>query len=237
MFESIWTNLVSAAIFAGLGFLVTKLSAKLPNRALWKFSSPSAITICVAESAAVDTGKYIRKTTGIGQVRALATITPSLAKAHGRIDTHYIQLANTPLGVKTEGDLVCLGGVKNNAKTRDILKALAAHGYDVPQMEGSSIHWTGGEGRIEYKAITENGIVTRDFGLIVRAPNPFGPKHTAIVLAGASTYGVVAAARYFVDKCKFQRGWFAAVVHSRIQDEHVCPPEVVQLKPMKPNAS
>ena len=53
---------------------------------------------------------------------------------------------------------------------------------------------------------------------------------TVIVLAGASTHGAVAAARYFVEQCKFRRGWFAAVVSSQVRDDHVCPPETVRIE-------
>ncbi len=230
MLESIWVNVLSAGICAGLGFLGTRLAAKLPNRALWRLSDPASLTVCVAESAAVDTGKYIRKSTGIGQVRALAVIAPSLTRAYGRIDTRHIQLASEALGARAEGNLVCLGGVKNNARTRDIIEALAGQGFAVPTMDGSSICWPGGDGCVSYEAQAEQGIVLKDYGLVIRAPNPFGTGSTVIVLAGASTYGAVAAARYFVEQCKFRRGWFAAVVCSQVRDEYVYPPAIVRIE-------
>lgn len=230
MLESIWVNVLSAGVCAALGLLGTWLAARLPNRALWKLSDPARLTVCVAESAAIDTGKYIRKTTGIGQVRALAVIVPSLTRAYGRIDTHHIQLAGEALGPRAEGNLICLGGAKNNARTRDVLAALAEAGFAVPTMDGSTICWPGGEGCVSYEAQAEQGTVLRDYGLVIRAPNPFGTDSTVIVLAGASTYGAVAAARYFVEQCKFRRGWFAAVVSSQVRDDHVCPPEIVRLE-------
>src|SRR5690606_481211 len=187
--ESIWVNVLSAGVCAALGLLGTWLAARLPNRALWKLSDPARLTVCVAESAAVDTGKYIRKATGIGQTRALAVIAPSLTRAYGRIDTRHIQLSEEPLGARAEGDLVCLGGTKNNVRTRDVIAALVEQGYEVPTMDGSSIRWPGSEARPAYEARTEGGVVSKDYGLIIRAPNPFGSSSTVIVLAGASTYG------------------------------------------------
>lgn len=236
MLEAIGINVLSAGILAGTGFVATRLSAMLPNRALWRLSDPGNLTICVAESTAVDTGKYLRRGTGVGQLRALAEISPSLTRAYGAIDTRYIQLAGDPLGVRAEGDLICLGGVKTNHRTADLLDAFARQGYDVPSMDGSIILWPADGKDARYEADTVDNAVVMDYGFVIRAPNPLGATSTAIVLAGASTYGVVAAARYFVDACKYRRGWFAALVRSPVRDGHACPPELVRFQAIRGTA-
>jgi hypothetical protein len=47
-----------------------------------------------------------------------------------------------------------------------------------------------------YQATVEDGKVTHDFGLLLRAPNPFAPTNPVILFAGCETYGVKAAADF-----------------------------------------
>jgi len=51
-------------------------------RNLWQIANPEKLVIVAASSAAIDTGEYIRLTTGIGQVQALALIVGSLNKTY-----------------------------------------------------------------------------------------------------------------------------------------------------------
>ena len=66
-------------------------------------------------------------------------------------------------------------------------------------------------------------------GLIVRAGSPFRSGRSVVVLAGASTFGTTAAARFFVEHCRSVRGPFAAIVKARVRDRHALEPEKVVL--------
>lgn len=66
-----------------------------------------------------------------------------------------------------------------------------------------------------------------DFGMILRCESPFHKDRTVIVLAGASTFGATAAAKYFVQHCKYRKGSFASIVRAEVRDGHVLSPEQV----------
>jgi len=227
--------IVSFLVFI-LGTVTSRLALKFPNRNLWKLSDPKRLIICVSESSATGTGKYLRPATGIGQVRALAIISPSLTHAYGRMDTNNIHLSTEELAERREADLISLGGSKNNQITRDILVTLRKQGYDVPppdQLNQSKIAWKDEDKQIILEALTEAGVITEDHGLIIRAPNPFCTSKTAVVLAGASTFGVVAAARFFVEKCKYKRGWFVAIVTAPVRGRHTLEPRLVWYRQLR----
>lgn len=55
--------------------------------------------------------------------------------------------------------------------------------------------------------------IEHDYGVIVKAPNPWNPRSTVVVLYGASTHGTAAAAEYFVGQRQWlRRGRFTALV-------------------------
>ena len=76
----------------------------------------------------------------------------------------------------------------------------------------SSIYWRNRKlndkwirkGTKRFLGKVKNGKVISDYGLIVRATNPFTPedspeKRTVVLFSGSHTYGTMAAARYFVE--------------------------------------
>ena len=76
----------------------------------------------------------------------------------------------------------------------------------------SSIYWRNRKlndnwirkGTKRFLGKVKNGKVISDYGLIVRATNPFRPedspeKRTVVLFSGSHTYGTMAAARYFVE--------------------------------------
>ncbi len=57
-----------------------------------------------------------------------------------------------------------------------------------------------GSGALEYEGHAINRNVVMDYGLIVRASNPFTSRdRTAILFAGSHTYGTIAAAKFFTE--------------------------------------
>jgi len=212
-------------------WLVGRATRILPHRRLWHLGKPDDVVICVAASGTVHTGEYLRPATGIGQVRALALILPSLSRAYNEIDVTRITLASETMRESREEDLICLGGTKNNRITRQVLDKL---GSDIPvSMTDTVIHWDG----VDYQGEVEGDTVTRDYGLIVQTPNPFAPQRQLVILAGSHTYGTIAAARHFVEEFSRLPLWrlnnFVALVVADVQDDHVCPPDQVRFQRLR----
>ena len=234
---SLSIDLLAAFLVVALSAVATHLLQLLPSRRLWRLSGRSKLVICAAQSTTSETGKYIRPATGIGQLRALATIAPSLSRAYGSLSEASIVLPSTMHGSYHELDIVSLGSSKNNRVTADILRSLADQGMPVPYSEASTLLWPA-RSSIRYEAETIEGEVVRDYGIVLRAVSPYRPDRTVVILAGASTFGTAAAARYFVESCTFVRGNFAAIVSAVVRDAYVLAPVLVEMmrlpEPAKP---
>ncbi len=114
-------SLTSETIFLLLGIIATFLGRFLfiilPSKKLWDFAEPDKVLICVA-TIKNNTGEYIRPSTGIGEVRALAYIIASLSIGYKKINFKKILLSEEGLRHDIEDDIILLGGPKNNQITK-----------------------------------------------------------------------------------------------------------------------
>jgi hypothetical protein len=223
------TSIGSAVISGAFFLLVQRAYARVSSRWLWQLRDPKTARIFVADSTTTDTGEYVRPATGIGQVRALAALAPSLARAYPEIDFDRTLMASECTGEMLESDLVVLGGPKNNQVSRDLLAAL---GDRCPaRQEGSQIIWSDGSGKQRaYSGIVEQGDVKRDVGLVIQCPNPLNKNRTLILVSGSHTYGTVAAARYFVQRGRTlpdRRNGSVALVEADVRHGHVFAPRLL----------
>jgi hypothetical protein len=234
-FGSLSLNLLAGVLVVALAAGGTRLAQLLPSRRLWRLSRPHQVIICASQSTTSETGKYVRPATGVGQLRALATIAPSLSRAYGSLETANIVLAQTLPGSYHEADIISLGGSKTNPVTANVLQSLRRRGVPVPDSEQSQLFWPALSPRV-FEAETIDGTVVKDYGLVVRARSPYHRRRTVVLLAGASTFGTAAAARHFVERCTFVRGDFAAIVCAEVRDAHVLTPSVVHFLRLPPGS-
>ncbi|MGA4856632.1 hypothetical protein ACPCAB_08190 [Streptomyces koyangensis] len=177
---------------AAVGGLRWQLHKRLPAKRMWRFSDARSLTLAIATSGEIDTGLYPRPTTGLGQVRAVALLAPSLTRAYRELDLEQLRLSATVRGDEFENDLVVLGGPKNNHVAEHIL----AHIPGIPlRVDQNLLFWEGEQ----YTGVVRDKKVLRDYGYVVRAPNPFASERRVVVIAGAHTYGTIAAARWMVE--------------------------------------
>ena len=200
------SNLVANLIWLTLGVGVTYLGRYafivLPAKRLWGYLVSDKITICTATTKA-DTGEYLRPSTGIGQVRALAFVITSLNKAYKKVNFKRILLSDEEIKHHIEDDLLLLGGPKNNQITKLFFEKFDFYNL-LNQAEDGSIYWQ--KKNIVYKGETRNGKVTKDYGLVIKMKNPFASTaNTKLILfSGCHTYGTIAAAKYFCESVQKQ---------------------------------
>lgn len=207
-FYTITYSVIANAIWFVIGFLAVVLYKivldKLPSKRLWGIRNPKNLIICASTSAMTDTGQYIRPSTGIGQLRSLGLIIPSLTTAYKDIRIKNILLSTDQIGNRIENDIILIGGPKTNGKTKDFLERMSDY-CPVGQID-NIIHWKK-KGFEEFEPILEDNTVKKDFGFIVRTNNPFSPdsnKTSLIILSGGHTYGTIAAARFFIENIYYQ---------------------------------
>lgn len=185
--------ILSSGLTAGVAALRWWVVKRLPAKRTWRFNNANSMVVVVASSAVIDTGVYQRPTTGIGQVRALALLAPSLMRAYRDIDLERVRMSSQPLGHEFESDLLILGGPKNNAYAEMVMGALSER---LPfHLDYPTIRW----GSTEYESVVEGGVVKTDVGYVIRAVNPVSPSHRLVIIGGLHTYGTTAAARWWAD--------------------------------------
>lgn len=223
-------GLVANVVWVGIGlaggFLIRKFAAAIPGRRLWGFKTVRDLSICAATSTKTDTGQYYRPATGIGQVRALALVIGSLARAYGNVNTRNILLSEDEMTDRIESDLIILGGPKNNRIAQLLLDKIRA---DSPVFQKDSvISWQDAQGTAEFIPTVRDRVVTSDYGVVIRVGNPFSnDQHKVLLFSGAHTYGTVAAARFFTEdllkkipiRSSFDGDYFA-VVSCDVVDGH-----------------
>ncbi|WP_162637691.1 hypothetical protein [Streptomyces qinglanensis] len=214
-----------AAALTGIGTLVRWFVLKrLPARRTWRYLSAGDLSI-ILDTSYVDTGRYQRPVAGLGQVRALSVIVPSLTHAYRDLDLERVRLSAHVPGGEMEHDLLILGGPKNNETARRILEDM---GEALPiRLGGGAITWEG----TAYTGDAADGEITRDCGYIVRAPNPLNPNKRVVLIGGWSTYGTVAAARWLAengDSRSLPADVAVLVEASVLRDGHVSAPRVLR---------
>jgi len=227
--EAVGSELVSALVAAALtglaGLARWLLTRRLPARRVWRFESAAELSL-VLDTDYVDTGRYQRPVSGLGQVRALSFLVPSLHLAYRDVDLEKLHLSAQLPGPATEHDLLVLGGPKTNETARRLLTAMT-----------DSLPFSSGDGKITwdgtvYEGDAADGTISRDLGLIIRAPNPFNPSSRVVLLIGWSTYGTLAAARWLVTEGSGRSlpADLVALVEARVlPDGHVSPPHLLRL--------
>lgn len=220
---------VVAAVLTGIGTLVRWFVVKrLPARRTWRYLKASELSI-VLDTSYIDTGRYQRPVAGLGQVRALSVLVPSLTHAYRDLDLEKVRLSAHLRGSEMERDLLILGGPKNNEAARRILGAMSEA---LPlRLGGGAITWQG----TAYTGDTADGEVVRDCGYVVRAANPFNPNKRVVLIGGWSTYGTVAAARWLAENGagRALTADVAVLVEASVlPDGHVSTPRLLRRAPL-----
>ena len=198
-----------------------------PNRRLWSLAESEKALICVAESSRDETEDYVRSSTGVGQVKALTLIMPSISQAYNGSVPESVVFATEQMSSALEGDLIILGGPKNNRVARVYLERMGKIGQPF-MMEGNQMFWCGDDSSQSERFLgASNGKeVQKDFGVIMRTVNPFsmdGRSSVVVFIAGSHNFGTTAAARYMVenlvkDKSVVGRKNFCVIVSCDVHD-------------------
>lgn len=218
----IFVNVFSSIIVIPLIFFLFFLTIRaLKSRRIWNIRptigqlfapAPRPLSIVISTSSIQNTGFGSRPQTGIGQVRALAALAPSLHAAYRRtIDhSHVFMSRNCNISRSDHhGDILTLGGPKTNEIARDLLKSIqfpvgfGIHVRIEPTASGAKesdvIVWNNKEmlqsNNLEQKLV---------HGLIVRGRNPWGKDGTLTMFIGSGTYGTEASALAIVQSSELR---------------------------------
>jgi hypothetical protein len=225
---SLLQNAAWAAVVVATGYLVYR--ARATRKAARTWDLPALVpflgirrrdtpAIVVATSEIVQT----RPMTGIGQVRGIALLTPTIQQAYGEHVSSYRVLMSSECDLRDERlaeDLVTIGGPKTNVVTRDVLERLSLPaGYGIASDGGvDRICWDGADGRTKLPDASSQRRYA--LGLVVRCENPIHGRGVLTVIAGAAasasgTYGTEAAATALAAGRDLRPSWWRAVRGAR----------------------
>lgn len=218
------SSTVGLVVGAAIGSGRSVLSVRIPARRIWRYKSESDFVIIVSTSGIADTGVYHRAMTGLGQVRALTILSPSLRRAYPRIDLQKVLLSEEVGGSDLDKNLLVIGGPKSNAVSKVLLEKLSPIVPFTVSDTTISLYGT------QCDAVSVSGQVTRDYGYAIRAAHPLYPSRRVVLIGGTHTYGTASAARWLVEKGRSFRvpGDVAVVVESEVvMQGHVSSPKVI----------
>lgn len=204
--NGLWTVAVAAVGYLSYRALATRRAARIwglpalvPFLGIRRRSAP---TIVVATSGVVGG----RAMTGVGQVRAIAIVAPTIQQAYGAHSAPDDVRMSSECQLQDacfEHDLVTVGGPKTNQVTRAVLERLTLpDGCRLVSEEGvDRIYWDGADGRARLPNTSDERRYA--LGLVIRCENPIRERGVVTVLAGAAgsasgTYGTEAAASALV---------------------------------------
>jgi hypothetical protein len=195
-------GLVGVAVTMLVTYLYTQSKIGKTRRA-WRSPECDRLTVVLSTSGRMNTGSYSRTMTGLGPARSLGLLMPTLTKAYGDLPENTVRMSTHVANNNIRGDLVLLGGPKNNALTRSALNRIGKKLPVTMITEGDELirinDDTGLEETIKpfpIKDLLNDKI--GDYGIIIRTRNCFSPGHNLTIFAGTHTYGCIAAVEYYL---------------------------------------
>lgn len=228
--------LIKTGIGVILGLAITFIGLSLPSRFRWRLKEPKTVKFIIATSSVVNTGTYLKKTTGMGQVMAIGRLFASFFRAYSnKIDPQILFSKNLDKN-QLQYDTVIIGGVKNNEITKLYLEKMK----DILPYTQKTINNTDviidRRRHTNLYGVHSAGEIKEDFGLIISAPNPFNSRTRTIIIMSVHTYGLDAAAEAFskmkIGKALLHKN-YVCLVKCKVENSIVSEPEILDLIKLK----
>ncbi|KAA0676661.1 hypothetical protein [Azospirillum brasilense] len=224
--------LASAAAGALIAHIMHIVRKRIPARLSWGLKEHRTSVFVLATSAKVDTGEYIRYSSGIGQIRAVGILVPGFIRAYKTINSSNVLLSEELPEIYCGRDLIVIGGPKNNKLTEDLLKKMDKLPYT---MVGNQI--INRISNTKIKGVIKNGFVTEDYGLIIKTRNPYNREARCLIIMGTHTYGLDAAATAFVENLSKLSYLFVSdyvcLVKASVSGHYVGKPKILDFRKIK----
>jgi hypothetical protein len=142
-------------------------------------------------------------------------------------------------GDRLQGNLILIGGPDANEITEKVVERLSMRlKFGDPNSHIISIT-DSSNGKIYIPKRNASNIAVEDYGVIVKAPNPFNPEKTVILLAGSFGHGThgaatVLASEYLLNQISIaaEGKSFEAIVHTDVVNDWPQTPTLIQVYPL-----
>lgn len=201
------SGLIAGAITSAVTIAYLRTREWLRARRVWRLEEPLGLSVIVSTSM---TPRHLegaqRPGTGVGQLRGVAVLAPSLIRGYGaRLRPDMILLSGDADPEDIEGDVILLGGPRTNSVAQKLcaVEGLPVYMRDAPRMNGegpvdSRVHWAPPGGEVEVFDTADEGEWA--YGLVLRHSNVLVPESPGRLwfIGGSSTFGTQAAAEWLI---------------------------------------
>lgn len=245
--DSVLINVISNGISFLLGYLLPKSWHILKNRnqfrALKNFwlgiEGEVLLVTCMHVAEVPDGEESNPKYLGFGDASAMKHIVEFLSMKLMSKDPIHIRsyFEGKLLPEDRDNNIICIGGGKTNQVTTGILYDIHAprHFFDrvgENQLEESKVV-RDSKNNWNVKPVVVNGNVIEDVGIIIKSKHPSYRHRTVIILAGAYSYGTLAAAKFATSEALLRQyehiinsEQFEIVLKAKVDGFNVCEIEV-----------
>jgi hypothetical protein len=197
----------------------------------WQIRDDEPLFCAISTVGHEDTGKYLRRATGFGEIRGYASIVYSLDRAYakGIMKDARLYFSDTfPQDRRLERSLILLGGDDKNDVTCQMMRHFELQGKKWPfrfyyekdergkdtgfkclivqDAEGVESTYNPKYEEVRTSGSDRKSIqVVQDFGVVAKLPNPINPYSKLYIFAGCHTYGTAAAAKAVAAKSILRR--------------------------------
>lgn len=192
--DGVLGNLVASAVAFTLGlvarWLWITLTLKRPAGRLWGVMAGKRVEIVMTtapERSVDEHTALVYPADAIAATEIAAVLTHTL-KADCRL-----RLSNAIPATTWDRNLIVIGGPVHNETTRKLLVDTGAR----VTFEGNTIVLENGHRYLAETSVNERGetVIDRDFGLVLRTPNPYRSSEFTTLLIGSQAPGCLVAAR------------------------------------------
>lgn len=260
-FASLAATLIVFTLGMGFGRLVSFLSERYPLRRMLGLCKDNLVCIVIASPTRIIPGTTDTMTTEgvpltpIGPVFAYERISNLLATAYPKMKNVRLYFSTDFPHELYSQNLILIGFPKANQVTKEIMTDI-----ELPLVFDEHALVEKNTGRVAYQATIHAGEVRKDFGCLVRVPNPYQSRSRVFILAGCQTYGVKAAADFLAAQnllelwnikvpgllylaltkfswlvpSRFTNEYYQIVVSVQVRQHFTSQPELVAYHPLNP---
>lgn len=235
---AVFEGFIGSALLAySIGFYNKRNKQKFKKIFSKKSSDKYYIAVTAFEPTTLDL--YYRPKTGYGELISLANISKSIAYCDNYdklISFVYLSSENSFSAHLFDENLIVIGGSTHNrvmrffkTKISNLLRVKIYDEYSGRIKSSADFCLIDYEGN-KYKSVVDNHIITKDYGLVTKIPNPINKQRTLILIDGLHTFGLVAASKfllheyikqYYLQINKLNDNYFQIIIEADVKDYEV----------------
>jgi hypothetical protein len=202
--ESIILNITATVLMSSVVILTPKLRKRIVKRLFSRKNKTRYDIVCTSIEYQNTPFHGCRPVTAYGELLALAELYSTLNHLGGvdqYIDTVRMSTEDNFSNDRLTNNIISIGGSTYNRVTKLIKDECSRNWAIIPHdkhdeiIDGDYFYHEKQSGTKHKAGKNSNNIITLDYGLVTKCPNPFNRDSKVVILDGLHTYGLIGAAK------------------------------------------